>query len=384
VAPDFTRSVTFNFPTPIVFGAGAINQLPANLSAAGVFRPLIVTDPTVEKLPFVAQIVGSLRAANLTPALFGAIHPNPIKGDVLAGVEAFKAHQADAIVGLGGGAPLDVARAIALKVNHPRDLFDYEDVGDNWKRVTEPIPHFVTVPTTAGTGSEVGRSTVISEDETHRKRILFSPRLMAKAVFADPELTMALPPKVTAATGIDALTHHLEAFLAKGFHPLCEGIALEGIRLISRNLPQAVSQPNLENRGNMLIAALMGAVAFQKGLGVVHSSAHPLSTVIDLHHGLANAIMLPHGMAFNARVGKEPFARIASALGVSDQTADAVVDYLHQLNKTVGLPIRLRDVGVKETDIDRLVSLAVEDVCHQCNPLPVSIDDFRRLYRAAW
>jgi len=249
--------------------------------------------------------------------------------------------------------------------------------------VTEEVPYFITVPTTAGTGSEVGRSAIISEDDTHRKRILFSPKLLAKIVFADPLLTMELPPFVTAATGMDALTHNLEAYLAKMFHPMSEGIALEGIDLINRSLAQAVNRPNLESRSRMLLGSLMGAVAFQKGLGVVHSLAHPLSSLLDTHHGLANAVNLPYGMRFNIGGSEEKFRRIAQVMGLSGQDGEAVVERLFAFNEEVGLPTRLREIGVKEEHIGTLADLAFADFAHPNNPKPVGREDFKKLYTEA-
>ncbi len=295
------------------------------------------------------------------------------------------ARRGDCIIGIGGGAAMDVARAIALRVHHHRDLFDYDDLIGGDKYVTEEVPYFITIPTTSGTGSEVGRSAIISEDDTHRKRILFSPKLLARIVFADPLLTMDLPPFVTAATGMDALTHNLEAYLAKGFHPMCDGIALEGIALIDGSIADAVreSPSDLESRSKMMIASLMGAVAFQKGLGVVHSLAHPLSSLLDTHHGLANAVNLPYGMRFNISGSEDKFRKIAQAMGLEEQTCEAVVERLFELTGQLGLPWRLRDIGVSADHVVVLSGLAVADFCHPRNPRPVSREDFEALYREA-
>ena len=278
---------------------------------------------------------------------------------------------------------MDVARAITLHVNHPRDLFDYDDLIGGDKYVTEEVPYFITVPTTSGTGSEVGRSAIISEDDTHRKRILFSPKLLAKIVFADPQLTMDLPPFITAATGMDALTHNMEAYIAKDYHPMCEGIALEGISIISQSLKKAVNDPDLASRSKMMIASLMGAVAFQKGLGVVHSLAHPLSSLLDTHHGLANAVMLPYGMAFNIEGCEDRFRKMAWAMGLKKKSGKSVVEHLFTLNKKIGLPRRLNKIGVEAQHIEKLSDLAVADFCHPNNPKPVMRDDFRRMYLEA-
>jgi alcohol dehydrogenase class IV len=245
------------------------------------------------------------------------------------------------------------------------------------------VPHFITIPTTSGTGSEVGRSAIIADDETHQKKILFSPKLLAKVVFADPELTYDLPPFITAATGMDALTHNMEAFLAKNYHPMCDGIALEGIRLISVSLEKAVNNPDPESRANMLLASMMGAIAFQKGLGVVHSLAHPLSSLLDTHHGLANAVNIPYGMKFNIAGFEDKFARIAQVLNLNEHNGAAVVQYLFDLNTRVGIPHKLSEIGVKEEHLETLADLAFADFAHPNNPKPVSREDFRKLYAEA-
>jgi alcohol dehydrogenase class IV len=276
-----------------------------------------------------------------------------------------------------------VARAIVLRINHREDLFKYDDLIGGDVFVTNDVPHFITIPTTAGTGSEVGRSAIIADDVTHQKKILFAPKLLAKIVFADPLLTMELPSFITAATGMDALTHNMEAYLAKMPHPLCEGIALQGISLIGRSLENAVNKPDLESRSNMLIASLMGAIAFQKGLGVVHSLAHPLSSLLDTHHGLANAVNIPYGMEFNISGFESKFKQIARTLELKKETGDAVVKFLFDLNTTIQIPHRLRDIGVKQEHIETLADLAIADFAHPNNPKPVSREDFKRLYQKA-
>ena len=294
----------YNFPTTIRFGAGSSKELGDYLLKNNLKRPLLVTDKTVSELGFFKEILQDLQLKNISTEVFNDIHKNPVKSDVYKGTDTYDATNRDCIIGIGGGSSLDVARAIVLRVFHREDLFKYDDLIGGDIYVTNDVPHFITLPTTAGTGSEVGRSAIIADDETHQKRILFSPKLLAKIVFADPMLTMDVPAHITAATGMDALTHNMEAYLAKMHHPMCEGIAIEGIKLISSSIINAVKNPDVKSRSNMLIASLMGAVAFQKGLGVVHSLAHPLSTLIDTHHGLANAINLPYGMEFNI-VGSE-------------------------------------------------------------------------------
>ena len=380
---DFNIIRQYNFPTIIRFGAGAVKELPAHLLANGLERPLLVTDALVAGLDFFSKLKKDCNDHSLSVEVFSDIHKNPVKSDVIAGGQHYTATHRDCIIGIGGGAAMDVARAIALRVNHHRDLFDYDDLIGGDKLVTEDVPYFITVPTTSGTGSEAGRSAIISEDDTHRKRILFSPKLLAKIIFADPELTMDLPPFVTAATGMDALTHNMEAFLARGFNPMCDGIAVEGIRLISESIGAAVNHPTLESRSKMMIASLMGAVAFQKGLGVVHSLAHPLSSLLDTHHGLANAINLPAGMQFNMDTEGDKFKRMAAAMNLSAETGQAVIDHLINLNHHLHLPVSLSAVGVKAEHIETLSDLAFADFCHPSNPKPVSREDFKALYLSA-
>jgi alcohol dehydrogenase class IV len=378
-----TTILQYNFPTTIRFGAGSSGELGDYLVKNNLSRPLVVTDPVVEQLDFFKEIIRQLKGKNIHPEVFSGIHKNPVKSDVYNGTDAFDQSGRDNIVGIGGGAALDVARAIVLRVHHREDLFVYDDLIGGDVYVTNDVPHFITIPTTAGTGSEVGRSAIIADDVTHQKKILFSPKLLARIVFADPLLTMDLPPFITAATGMDALTHNMEAYLAKMSHPLCEGIALEGISLIRQSLEKAVLHPDLESRSNMLIASLMGAVAFQKGLGVVHSLAHPLSSLLDTHHGLANAVNLPYGMEYNIAGFEHKFKRIAQALDLSDYSGEAVVKYLSELNEKIGIPGKLSAIGVKEEHIDTLSNLAFADFAHPNNPKPVSREDFAALYRKA-
>ena len=373
----------YNFPTTIRFGAGASKELGDYLLKNNLSNPLIVTDPTVSQLDFLKKIIDDLKKKNISTEVFSDIHKNPVKSDVYKGTEVYDNTKRDSIIGIGGGAALDVARAIVLRVNHREDLFKYDDLVGGDVYVTNDVPHFITIPTTAGTGSEVGRSAIIADDETHQKKILFSPKLLAKIVFADPLLTMELPPFITAATGMDALTHNMEAYLAKMLHPLCEGIALEGISLIDQSLRKAVNEPDLESRSKMMIASLMGAVAFQKGLGVVHSLAHPLSSLLDTHHGLANAVNIPYGMEFNIEGFENKFRRIARTLELKEETGEAVVKYLFDLNSKINIPHKLGAIGVKEEHIETLADLAFADFAHPNNPKPVSRQDFRNLYSKA-
>lgn len=380
---NFNNISQFNFPTKIRFGAGIVAELPAYLKENNLSKPLVVTDPNVANLPFFKQIIQELSSKGISVEVFSDIHKNPVKSDVYKGDEAYYGTERDSIIGIGGGAAIDVARAILLRINHREDLFKYDDLIGGDVYVTNDVPHFITIPTTAGTGSEVGRSAIIADDETHQKKILFSPKLLAKIIFADPMLTMDLPPFITAATGMDALTHNMEAFVAKNWHPMCDGIALEGIALIHESLEKAVNKPDLESRSKMLIASLMGAVAFQKGLGVVHSLAHPLSSLLDTHHGLANAVNIPYGMRFNIAGFEDKFRRIARTLDLKDESGEAVVRYLFELNSKVNIPHRLRDIGVKSEHIETLADLAIADFAHPNNPKPVSREDFKNLYLEA-
>src|SRR5690606_12372878 len=362
----------FNFPTTIRFGAGVAGELGAYLKRSGVLKPLIVTDTVVAGLECFKSLTGDLARKGISIEVFSAIHKNPVRSDVYAATILYDATARDGIVGIGGGAALDVARAVALRVNHRDELFKYDDLAGGEVYITGEIPHLITIPTTSGTGSEVGRSAVISDDTTHQKRILFSPRLIARMVFADPALTLDLPASATAATGMDALTHNLEAFLARMHHPVCEGIALEGISLISEALERAVNRPDLESRSLMMMGSIMGGIAFQKGLGVVHSLAHPLSTLLDVHHGLANAINLPYGMEFNMTGCELKFQHIAHALRLGEESGDAVIRYLVELNEAIGVPRRLRDIGVKEEHLEMLEYLAIADFAHPNNPRHVT------------
>ncbi len=379
----FNTIYQYNFPTTIRFGAGVSKELGEYLLKNNLLNPLIVTDATVSQLSFFKEIINDLKRKNISVEVFHDIHKNPVKSDVYKGTDAYDSTKRDSIIGIGGGAALDVARAIVLRINHREDLFKYDDLIGGDVFVTNDVPHFITIPTTAGTGSEVGRSAIIADDDTHQKKILFSSKLLAKIVFADPLLTMELPSFITAATGMDALTHNMEAYIAKMFHPMCEGIALEGISLINQSLEKAVNNPDLESRSKMLIASLMGAVAFQKGLGVVHSLAHPLSSLLDTHHGLANAINIPYGMQFNIEGFENKFERIAKTLELKEESGGAVVKYLFDLNSKINIPHKLNAIGVKPEHIETLADLAIADFAHSNNPKPVSREDFKQLYLKA-
>jgi alcohol dehydrogenase class IV len=375
----------FSFPTLIHFGPGARKMLRAHLEEQGLRRPLVVTDKGLAALPVFQEFLQLLAGGSLTAGQFSGISGNPVRSQVIAGVAAFHEHKADSIVGLGGGAGLDVAKAIALMAKHPGDLFEYEDDKPGARPIDQEIPYWVAIPTTAGTGSEVGRSAVISDEETHVKKIFFSPRLMARAVFADPELTLGLPPAVTAATGMDALTHCIEAFLAKDYHPIADGIALEGLRLGAAALPRAYKDgSDLAARGDMMMSSMMGAIAFQKGLGLIHSMAHALSAVSDLHHGYANGVMIDHALKFNLASSSDRFARMAMTIGLREHTGEAFLAWLRDLKKQIGIPAGLAGTKVPREALAQLPKLAFADSCHSNNPCPCTESDFRKIYEEAF
>ena len=371
----------FSFPTEIHFGPGARHLVAEHLKQQGVKRPLIVTDKGLAALAILHDFAESL--AGLDVKVYAGVFGNPVKKQVDDGAAAFRAHRADCVVGFGGGAALDVAKAVALMAVHEGNVLEYAWDHPKVRPITNTLPWFVALPTTSGTGSEVGRSSVISDDATHVKKIIFNPVLLARAVFADPELTLDLPAGVTAATGMDALTHNVESYLSPAYHPLCDGIALEGARIAAHALETAVKEPrNLAARSDMMMASMMGAIAFQKDLGAVHSCAHALGTVIDMHHGLANGIMIDHVMRFNADAAPGKMAELARVCGAGN-TGESFVEWLGAIKSRIGIPATLGDKGVTAQHIPQLVEIAVKDICHQTNPKPVSAADFERIFTQA-
>jgi alcohol dehydrogenase class IV len=377
---------SFSFPTRTLFGIGALRELPASLARLNIRRPLVVIDSglsSTDAFRAVAATLG-LDGQDKTAFLYAGVHPNPIESDVSETAAAFQRHNCDGIIGVGGGSALDVAKAARLLVKRPQlEWTKFYDEPD-WSGL---VP-FIAIPTTAGTGSEVGRSSVITLDSTKRKAVIFHPELLAKLVILDPELTRGLPPKLTAATGADALTHCIESYTCPVFHPMCDGIALEGIHLIVDALPRAYKDGgDLDARGKMLVAAAMGAVAFQKDLGVIHSMAHPLSTICGMHHGLANALCLVAGMKFCAARKPGLYRRVGIACGLdavksSDTEADQqTISFMKEFLSGLGLNTKLRDHGVKPEQLDALVSQAIEDPCHKTNAVPVTRENFRELYQ---
>lgn len=371
-------TVTWSFPTTVVFGNGAISTLADHVRRLGGSRALIVCDPGVVKVEIADRVRKILEAGGVSAMVFDKVSPNPVEENVANGVAAFRSHQANIIVSVGGGSPLDVGKLVALKTTHERPLAEYDDAIGGDAHIGPNVPPIVTVPTTAGTGSEVGRSGVVTLKATGRKTVIFSPHLMAKVAVLDPELTVSMPPRITAATGFDALTHCVEAYLALGDHPMADGIALMGIELCAKHLPRAVEAgADLVARGAMMKAAMMGAVAFQKGLGVCHSLAHPLSSEKNLHHGLANALCLPAVVDFNNTVVPERVERIRRLL---DLTATSLSNALRSLREKIGLPSGLAAEGIVKADIPKLAEKAMEDACHRSNPRPCTREDMAKLY----
>src|ERR1700722_2087358 len=366
---------SFSFPTHIRFGAGCLSDLTKHLATLGVSKPLIVTDPGL--LP--TDAFKSLeKISGKGWAVFSGVHPNPTIEDVEAATAAYQAGKCDSVIAFGGGSALDVGKVIRLCIKRPdKPLLPFDCEAD-WSGLAPCI----TIPTTAGTGSEVGRSSVIIKEG--RKRVVFHPALLASVVVLDPELTRGLPPKLTAATGADALVHCIESYTSPVFHPPCDGIALEGIHLIGQALARAVKKgDDLEARGKMLVAAMMGAIAFQKDLGAIHSLAHPLSTFCGLHHGTANALCTPFVMKFNAERKLGVYRRAGIALGLNNPDDAATIEHVSNLFREIGLAPGLRAYGVQESQLDAMSEQAFEDTCHQTNPVKVTRDDLRSLYQLA-
>lgn len=376
---------SFSFPTLSRYGPGVLSELPAHLARLGIQRPLVVTDGGLVQTDAFRALEKVLDADGKGSRwyLYSGVHPNPIEADVTGPAEMFRRAQCDGVIAIGGGSPLDAGKAARLLVKRPGfDLTKFYDEKD-WSGLAP----FIAIPTTAGTGSEMGRSSVITLDATKRKAVLFHPELMAKLVLLDPELTVGLPPKLTAATGADALTHCIESFTCPDFHPMCDGIALEGIHLIVDALPRALRNgKDLDARGRMLIAAGMGAIAFQKDLGVVHSLAHPLSTICGLHHGLANALCLVAGMKFCAARKPGLYRRVGIACGLELQRVsaaeadDRTIAFVDGFLASLNLNQKLREHGVKSEQLDALVEQAWADPCHKTNAVPVTPADLRALY----
>ncbi|MHB8417576.1 MAG: iron-containing alcohol dehydrogenase [Myxococcales bacterium] len=384
------------FPTHVVFGAGSLRELPALLAGLGAKAPLVVTDPGVVKAGLYGKLQGVLSEAGLSHALFAEVHPNPVEEDCFAGLEAYRRAEADAVVALGGGSAMDAGKIVRLLVAHDPPLAQYDDREGGSGRIGKPMPPLIAIPTTAGTGSEVGRSAVVTlssatgGESAHRKAVIFAPQLIPSVALCDPELTLGLPAVTTAATGMDAFVHCLEAYCATPFHPLADAVALDGVGRAARALPRAVANgADAQARSEMMIVAIMGATAFQKGLGACHSVAHALTPVCGVHHGLANAVMIRHVVEFNRPAIEERLARVALAMGERPgpppaELAAAAVARVERLCRAIGIPASLHEVGLRESQIPEVVERALADGCHALNPRKVTAEDFERLVRAAF
>lgn len=383
---------TWSFPTTIWFGAGKISMLARACKTLGVTKPLFVTDPGLAGRDMVKEALATAAADGTKPILFSDIKPNPVGANIRAGVDALRAAGCDGVIAFGGGSSLDAGKTIALAGAQPDDgvdLWDFEEGRKDWQRAAPPMP-IVAVPTTAGTGSETGRSTVVLNEATRRKVIITHPGMMPGIVIVDPELTLGLPPHITAATGIDALAHCLEAYCSPFDNPLCDGVALEGMRLVHENLTTAVTDgANIATRANMLAAAAMGSTAFQKGLGAIHAMSHPIGALYDTHHGLTNAVVMPYVLARNRAAIETRLARVAAYLGLTQQTDhaaagfDAFFNWTLELRSQFDMPHTLAELGVEPSRFDELVAMAAQDPTALANPVTLDAAGFRELLEAA-
>ncbi|MGE4063771.1 MAG: iron-containing alcohol dehydrogenase [Rhodospirillaceae bacterium] len=371
----------WNYPTTIWTGPGRLADLREACVAAKIGKPLIVTDRGLAANEMIARARAMLNDA---PA-FSDIQGNPVQANLDAGLALYKHGAHDGVVAIGGGSALDIGKLIAFMAGQSRPIWDFEDIGDWWTRAdADAIAPVVAVPTTAGTGSEVGRAAVITHPESHEKKIIFHPKMMPRIVISDPELTVGLPPRVTVATGMDAFVHCFEAYCAPGFHPLADGIALEGMRLVKDYLPRAVDNGrDIEARAMMLAAASMGATAFQKGLGAVHALAHPVGAIYDTHHGMTNAVILPYVIAFNKHAIVPRISAMARTLDLADRTHESLMAWVVEFRRRLKVPSSLRDLGVGEDKVDLIAQMAAADPSAGGNPAPVTVADFARIFRAA-
>ncbi len=380
-----TLSGNWNYPTRVRFGVGRIRELAACCKSLGMKRPLLVTDPGLAGMPMVADAVAANAAEKLPTAVFSAIKPNPVGKNIDDGLAAYRAGGHDGVVAFGGGSAMDAGKTIAFMAGQTRPLWDFEDVGDNWQRADEKgIAPIVAVPTTSGTGSEVGRASVVIDEATHTKKILFHPKMQPGLVICDPALVAGLPAKITAATGMDALAHCLEAFSVDAYHPMADGIALEGMRLVHDWLPEAVANgANLEARAHMMAAAAMGATAFQKGLGAIHSLSHPVGALYDTHHGLTNAVFMPYVLAFNRPKIEERMHRLSRYIGLKTPTFGAVLDWTLSLREKFGMPHTAAALGVGADRLDEIARMAEKDPTAPTNPVPAGAAEMRQILDAA-
>ncbi len=375
----------WSYPTAVRFGPGRIAELPEALKSAGIAKPLFVTDPGLVNLPIVARALDVLKKAGVTVAVFSKVDGNPTLKNLDDGLAAYKAGAHDGVIAFGGGSAMDVGKVIAFMSGQTRPVFDFEDREDWWTRADpKGIAPIIAVPTTAGTGSEVGRAGVITDPADHTKKIIFHPLILPKIVIADPELTLDLPAKITAWTGMDALSHCLEAYCSPFFHPLGEGIALEGLRLCKEWLPVAVRDgKNLNARAFMLAASSLGAIAFQKGLGAMHAMSHPTSSLRGTHHGLTNAVVMPYVLSHNLPMIEGRLAGLARYLDLPGPSAESVIHWIVELRKEIGIPHTLKEIGVDEDMVEQAAPMAEHDPSTGGNPVPVVASDYAKLYRKA-
>jgi alcohol dehydrogenase len=377
-------TANWSYPTAVRFGAGRIKELAEACRAAGIARPLLVTDAGVAKLPITATATGLLKEAGLPVAVFSDVQSNPVESNVEAGIAAFRSGGHDGVIAFGGGSGLDTGKVIAFLSGQSRPLWDFEDIGDWWTRADpDKIAPIVAVPTTAGTGSEVGRAGVIAQESTHTKKVIFHPKMMPRVVICDPELTAGMPPSITTGTGMDALAHCLEAYCAPNYHPMAEGIAVEGMRLIFANLPKAVANgSDLEARAHMMSAAAMGAAAFQKGLGAIHALSHPVGALYNTHHGTTNGVFMPYVLVFNRSTIEPKIARLAGFLGIAGGFDGFLKDVLN-LRKQTGVPHDLGGLGVDGSKVETIVEMSLVDPTAGGNPVPLTKEGSRKIFEAA-
>ena len=375
----------WNFPTRVIAGAGRIAELPEACRTYGITRPLLVTDRGLAQTDLIAGIVRRVRDAGIPISVFSDVKANPTESNLYAGVAAFKAGGHVGVIAVGGGSALDIGKCVAFMVAQSRPVWDFEDVGDWWTRAnTDGVAPIIAVPTTAGTGSEVGRAGVITREDTHEKKIIFHPLMMPKIAIEDPELAVGLPPFMTMATGMDALAHCFEAYCVHAFHPLADGVALEGIKIIDMYLPRAVENGrDLEARAYMFAAASMGATAFQKGLGAIHSISHPVGARYDTHHGLTNGVVFPYVLACNRTAIADKIPHIARTLDLPGRDFDAVLAWILAFRNKLGVPHTLAELGVKEADAGRIAADAVKDPTAGANPRQLTEVEFEQLTLAA-
>jgi alcohol dehydrogenase len=378
-------SANWNYPTRIRFGTGRIAELPDACRSVGMARPLLVTDRGLAGHPITRGALEILAQAGLTPALFADVQPNPVEANLEAGIATYRRGGHDGVVAFGGGSGLDMGKLIAFMAGQSRPVWDFEDVGDWWTRADENrIAPIVAVPTTAGTGSEVGRAGVLTHTASRTKKVIFHPRMLPGVVICDPALTTGLPPSITAGTGMDALAHCLEAYCAPGYHPMADGVAVEGIRLVFANLRRVMTDgEDLAARGHMMSAAAMGATAFQKGLGAIHALSHPVGALYETHHGTTNAVFMPYVLLFNRPVVEERIARLAAWLGL-DGGFDGFLNAILDLRRDVGVPHTLGELGIDRDARDQVAAMAVVDPTASGNPRPLTLEHAARLFDAAW